>query len=261
MRMLRMVAVLLIVASLITGIMSLGRADRLGKMFGRTLLYYVCTSMLAIITGLILVNVIRPGLKGDVKASTGDVAVSGDLGQVLFEQLETMIPPNPIKALADGNFLSIICFSIAFAVFALIVGGKTADVIREFFKACFDVMMAMTMAIIKLAPLGVFFLMIYVTATQGPEVFRSLAWYMVTVASALLFHAVVVLPLILRYVARRNPLDYARAMSPALLTAFSSASSNATLPRDQLRLRTVVNVRHFELLASSLPPRRWRSNR
>lgn len=230
-RMLRMVAVPLIVTSLVTGVMGLGHAERLGRMFGRTLAYYVGTSMLAIITGLTMVNLILPGLRGNVhRQAVAEEQPAIDLGDVLFAQVETMIPPNPIGALADGNFLSIICFSVAFAIFALIVGGKTAELIRDFFAAAFEVMMAMTMAIIKLAPLGVFFLMMYVTATQGVEVFRSLAWYMLTVSCALAFHALITLPLVLKLVAHRSPLAFAKAMSPALLTAFSSASSNGTLP-------------------------------
>ncbi len=230
-RMLQMVAVPLIVTSLITGVMGLGHADRLGKMFARTLFYYAMTSLLAIVTGLAMVNLIRPGLGGELNLPGGDVVVaSGSLGEVLFQQVETMIPKNPIAALAESNFLSIICFSLAFSIFALIVGGKTADTVREFFAAAFEVMMAMTMAIIQLAPLGVFFLMLYVTSTQGVEVFKSLGWYMLTVVCALAFHAMITLPLIIKFVARRDPLQFVQAMSPALLTAFSSASSNGTLP-------------------------------
>lgn len=90
--------------------------------------------------------------------------------------------------------------------------------------------MAMTMAIIKLAPWGVLFLMLSVTSTQGVEVFKSLGWYMLTVACALAFHAMITLPMIVKFVARRDPMEFAKAMSPALLTAFSSASSNGTLP-------------------------------
>lgn len=230
-RMLRMVAVPLIATSLITGVMGLGHAERLGKMFARTLFYYVVTSMLAIVTGLAMVNIIRPGLGGEMNQQAHEIEIaSGSLGEVLFDQVETMIPANPIGALAEGNFLSIICFSLAFAIFALIVGGKTAEIVRDFFGAAFEVMMAMTMAIIKLAPLGVLFLMLYVTSTQGVEVFRSLGWYMLTVVCALTFHAMITLPLIVKFVARRDPLEFAKAMSPALLTAFSSASSNGTLP-------------------------------
>jgi Na+/H+-dicarboxylate symporter len=231
-RMLRMVAVPLIVTSLITGVMGLGHAERIGKMFGRTLTYYVVTSMLAICTGLLMVNLIRPGLRGveDVGQVPGDPGVSGNLVETLFRQVEAMIPTNPVGALAEGNFLSIICFSLLVAIFALAAGGRTAEIFRDFFGAAFEVMMGMTSAIIKLAPAGVLFLMLYVTATQGVDVFKSLSWYMLTVLCALAAHALITLPLILRFVAGRSPYEYARAMSPALLTAFSSASSNGTLP-------------------------------
>lgn len=230
-RLLRMVAVPLIVTSLVTGVTGLGHAGRLGKMFGRTLAYYMCTSLIAIVIGVTMVNVVRPGLTGDEVEKVEAVQTADkSLGELLFEQLETMIPSNPIAALADANFLSIISFSLAFSVFAVIVGGRTLQIIRDFFDAAFDVMMAMTMAIIRLAPLGVVFLMMYVTATQGPAVFKSLAWYMITVLMALAFHALIVLPAILHFIAKKNPWHFAQAMSPALLTAFSSASSNGTLP-------------------------------
>jgi len=240
-RLLQMVAIPLIVASLVTGVLGLGEAQRLKTMFGRTLLYYVCTSFLAIVTGLCLVNLIRPGLVGQQPAEKPAAAAATEamasvpeqhvgLGEVLFQQLEALIPTNPVQAVAEGSFLSIISFSLAFGIFALIVGGKTLQTLRDLFDSFFQVMMEMTKAIIKLVPLGVFFLMLYVTATQGANIFSSLAWYMLTVLLALLIHACVVLPLILKFVARRNPWEFAQAMSPALLTAFSSASSNGTLP-------------------------------
>jgi proton glutamate symport protein len=231
-RLLRMVAVPLIVTSLITGVLGLGGAERLGKMFLFTLGYYVTTSLLAISTGLLMVNLIRPGLRGfeKVPEAGGEIAVSGNLAEILFAQLEAMIPANPVAALADSSFLSIISFSLLFAIFTLLVGGRPAEVLRQFFEAAFAVMMRMTLAIIKLCPAGVLFLMMYVTATQGWDVFKSLAWYMLAVLCALAFHAMVTLPAIVWFVGRRSPYEFARAMSPALLTAFSSASSNGTLP-------------------------------
>ena len=231
-RLLQMVAVPLIVTSLVTGVTGLGDASRLGKMFSRTLLYYLSTSLIAIVIGVTMVNVFRPGItdREDVPIIEAGQTSDQTLGELLFEQLETMIPSNPIAALADASFLSIISFSLAFSIFAVIVGGRTLEIIREFFDAAFDVMMAMTMAIIRLAPLGVTFMMLYVTATQGPAVFRSLAMYMITVLVSLACHALIVLPAILHFVAKKNPWKFAQAMSPALLTAFSSASSNGSLP-------------------------------
>ena len=231
-RLLKMVAVPLVVTSLASGIMGLGGAAHLGRMFSRTLSYYLVTSVLAILTGLAAVNVFRPGLGGAprrVEAAAG-VARGGGLADVLFQQVESLIPENPLAALVEPNFLSIIAFTLAFAIFALRVGGDVAARVRRAADAGFAVMMAMTHAIIRLAPLGVFFLVAATTATQGAAVFVSLSAYMLTVAVALAFHALVTLPLFLWFLARRSPWRFARAMSPALLTAFSSASSNGTLP-------------------------------
>jgi len=233
-RMLKMVSIPLIITSLLSGVTGLGHAERLGKMFGRTLLYYLATSLLAIITGLLMVNLIRPGITGAepvvAAAAEGALQTGKGLGIVLFEQLENMIPSNPFEAIATGNFLSIIAFSLAFGVCTILVGGTTAKRINELVDAAFQVMMTLTMLIIRIAPLGVFFLMLSATASQGAGVFGTLGWYMLAVACALAVHAVIVLPAILHFVAKRNPLQFAQAMSPALLTAFSSASSNGTLP-------------------------------
>ena len=234
-RMLKMVSIPLIITSLVSGITGLGRAERLGKMFGRTLLYYLSTSLLAIFVGLALVNIIQPGVGNAIDAPEQEAAAAAheegqSLTMVLFNQLQNMIPANPFDALAKGQFLSIISFSLMFGVCTIWVGGKTASKISELFDAAFHVMMRLTMVIIELAPIGVFFLMLSATATQGGGVFKTLGWYMLTVACALLAHAMIVLPAILHFVAKRKPWEYAKAMSPALLTAFSSASSNGTLP-------------------------------
>jgi proton glutamate symport protein len=230
-RLLQMVAVPLIITSLICGITGLGDAASLGGMFLRTILYYVCTSAAAITIGLLAVNIFRPGITDNAAPPVAAAEAGGQsLGALLFDQVERMIPTNPIAAIADSHFLSIISFTLAFSIFAVIVGGKTLRAVRAAAEAGFEVMMAMTMAIIALAPLGVLCLMLFVTATQGPAVFKSLFWYLLTVIAALMTHALIVLPLILKFVARRDPVAYAKALSPALLTAFSSASSNGTLP-------------------------------
>jgi Na+/H+-dicarboxylate symporter len=231
-RLLKMITVPLIVTSLITGVAGLDNTSRFGAMFGRTLAYYAITSMLAITTGLLIVNLVQPGIGANLPGGTEAVLAGGDesLSGILFGMVENMIPTNPINSLASSSFLSIITFSIIFGVFIIKVGGRTAEVLRELFQALFEVMMRLTMAIIRLAPIGVFAFMVYATASQGLAIFGTLAWYMLAVFLALLVHACVTLPLIVKFVAKRCPLEYARALSPALMTAFSTASSNGTLP-------------------------------
>jgi proton glutamate symport protein len=231
-RLLKMITVPLIVTSLITGIAGLGSAGRFGAMFGRTLTYYFATSVLAITTGLLVVNLVRPGIGADLPGGTEAVLAGGDdsLSGILLGLVDNMIPTNPLASLVDSSFLSIITFSIIFGVFMIRTGGESAETLRRFFQSSFDVMMRLTMAIISLAPIGVFCFMVFATSSQGLGIFLTLSWYMLAVALGLAIHAGITLPLLLKLVARRSPLEFFRAMSPALMTAFSTASSNGTLP-------------------------------
>jgi Na+/H+-dicarboxylate symporter len=229
-RLLKMITIPLIVTSLVTGVASLGDTGRLGRMFSKTLLYYLVTSLLAIVTGIAMVNLIRPGI-GAVLPGTQEVVGGADESLLgVFDGLvNNMIPANPVQALAEASFLSIITFSILLGIF-IILAGEKGNPLRDFFASAFNVMMKMTMFIIALAPIGVFAFMLYATASQGLQIFETLFWYMLTVFCALVVHSCVILPLIVRIVARRSPLEFARSMSPALMTAFSTASSNGTLP-------------------------------
>ena len=231
-RLLKMITIPLIVTSLITGVAGLGDTSRLGKMFGKTMLYYFVTSMLAICTGLIMVNILQPGMSVKLPGG-GDSVVAGkeeSLKGVFGGLINNMVPTNPIHALAEGQFLSIITFSILVGIFIIYSGGKTAEYFRNFFQHAFEVMMNMTMFIIKLAPLGVLAFMTFATVSQGFGIFGTLAKYMMAVFFALVIHSCIVLPLLVKFVGKRSPFKFASAMSPALMTAFSTASSNATLP-------------------------------
>lgn len=232
-RLLKMVSVPLIVASLAAGVLGLGGTEGLGRMFSRTLVYYVATSMLAILTGIVLVNLIRPGIGTGLAVPAGQqpaaVAAVGVI-DMLFTQVESLIPANPLAALVEPNFLSIITFTLAFSIVALRCGGDVSRRVRAAAETGLAVMMRMTSAIIRLAPLGVLFLVAAVTATQGVAMVRALGLYMLTVSLGLAIHAAFTLPAIVRLVARRDPRRFVRSMAPALLTAFSTASSNATLP-------------------------------
>jgi len=231
-RLLKMVTVPLIATSLVSAVAGLGGRGRLGGLFGGTLLYYLVTSLLAITTGLLLVNLIAPGVGAELPGASREVV--GGEGQSLpgiFNGLvEKLVPTNPLGALANGEFLSIISFSILFGIFLGRVRGAVTETLIRCVDAAFEVMMALTQWVIRLAPIGVAAFMLSATVSQGAEVFVTLGWYMLTVFLALAVHACIVLPLILKFVARRDPWEYFRALSPALLTAFSTASSNGTLP-------------------------------
>lgn len=240
-RLLSMIVAPLILTSLITGITGTGSLKGLGRMGGRTLAYYLSTSMIAIITGMLVFNVIQPGKNSDfsqlqegAETVTVDI-VSQDqsLGQTMWNQVFNLIPSNPFASLSDpGNksILGVIFFAILFGVFITVVGGETGDLLAKFFSGAFQVMMRMTMFIIRFAPIGVLGFMLYAAAGKGLAVFYALGWYALTVAIGLSIHAFITLPLLLILLARRSPREYFQCMSPALLTAFSTASSNGTLP-------------------------------
>jgi Na+/H+-dicarboxylate symporter len=231
-RLLRMITIPLIVTSLVVGVAGLGSTERIGSMFGKTLLYYFVTSALAIATGILMVNLIRPGIGAELPGG-GEGGITGEeqsLVSVFLGLINSMIPPNPIEAMAKGDFLAIITFSILVGLFIIKVGGESGKTLTSFFQAAFDVMMEMTMWIIRLAPIGVFAFILFATASQGLEVFKTFAWYMLTVFLGLVIHGCIILPLIVYFIGKRSPWKHIKDCSPALMTAFSTASSNGTLP-------------------------------
>lgn len=240
-RLLSMIVAPLILTSLVSGVTSTGNLEGLGRLGGRTLIYYLFTSLIAIVTGMLVFGIIQPGNRADValleqsrEAVTLDVVEGGTaIGQILWNQLFQLIPPNPFSALADPtnrSVLGIIFFAVLLGIFISALGGELADLLTRFFRAGFEVMMKMTLFIIRLAPAGVLGFMVYASAAKGLDVFVALGWYALTVAVGLSIHSFLTLPLILILIAGRSPWEYFKAVSPALLTAFSTASSNGTLP-------------------------------
>ena len=236
---LKMIIVPLIVASIIIGIGNLG-AGALGALGGKTLLYYLTTSTLAIIAGLLLVNLIEPGLTGGgvpakevlgLHEDTGQITekVAGRSGADVVAVFLRMIPTNIVAAAAEGQMLGLIFFSLLFGYFMERVFKGARDTLHTFWQGVQEVMMKITNLIMLFAPVGVFALVGKVVITSGLEVFIPLASFFFTVLGALALHMFVILPLLMRAFGI-SPLQHFRAMLAALLTAFSTSSSSATLP-------------------------------
>ncbi len=237
---LKMLIVPLVVSSIITGVANVGGVHGLGRLSGKTLGYYLSTSLSAILTGLVVVNLMTPGLVdgAPVKdlvgfaAETQEVADkvsgkgSGDVAGVFLR----MVPPNIVAAAANGQMLGLIVFALLFGYFVTRIEESYAEAQYNFWQGLFQVMMRLTDFVMRFAPLGVFALIAKVVAGTGFSAFGPLAWFFVSVLGALGIHFFLTLPLLLRLVAGVNPLRHYRAMAPALLTAFSTASSSATLP-------------------------------
>jgi len=242
-RLLKMVIIPLILSSIISGVANVGSTGNLGRLGLKTISYYLITSLLAIITGLILVNIIKPGIGADlgfVQKLEGMDAAAGSIGQTILR----MIPTNVFSSMANGEMLAIIFFSILFGFYITQIENDSKNFLLKLFNSTFDVMMKITFLIIKFTPLGVLGIVSTLVAKQAGDtdalisIFGRLGLYMLTVLLALLFHSLITLPAFVKFIGKSNPIKHIRAVSPALLTAFSTASSSATLP---LTMESVEN--------------------
>jgi len=225
-RLLKMIIIPLILASMVAGIISIGNVRRLGRIGLRTFLYYAATTILAVLVGLVLVNLIRPGAGVSIKQQVD--STGGETPSVVAI-VEDIVPENLFAAMAQDKVLSIIFFSLLLGVAISSVGekGRGLAAIFESFNA---VMMKITGWIMRLAPFGVFALMAHTVGTLGLGVMRPLAVYMFTVIIGLGFHAIVTLPVLLFVFGRYSPVRFIKDVFSAVATAFSTASSAATLP-------------------------------
>jgi len=237
---LRMLIVPLIVSSIVTGVAGLGTGQDLGRLGLRTGVYYIASSLLAILLGLLAVNLVRPGIVDGVPAgqilgldaATSEVMAdvqgrgAGDIAALFLR----MIPVNIVAAAAEGEMLGLIFFSILFGYFVNRIPSDFGATVTRFAGGVFEVMMRITMWVMRFTPIGVFGLVASEVAETGFDAFRPLLVFFFTVLFSLLGHALVTLPLLLWLVGRVQPWRHYRAMSPAMLTAFSTASSSATLP-------------------------------
>lgn len=226
---LRMVIVPLIVSSIISGVTSIGSAESFGRLSFKTLTYYVATSLFAIITGLVVVNLLRPGVGAELGLEAVPPDLQANAGKI-GDTLLGIIPTNPLEAMMTGDMLSIIFFSLLFGFFITRVQGPYKEHLTNFFQAVFEVMMRLTHFIILFTPIGVFSLMGKIVAQTGFEIFQPLGTYMIAVGLSLVIHATITLPVLISVIGGINPIAHLKAMSAALMTAFSTASSSATLP-------------------------------
>jgi len=226
-KLLKMIVIPLVFFSLLSGVAGMGDIHRLGRIGVRTFALYITTSLLAIVTGLFMVNSFKPGVAVDVP-----IPVEAEVKPVpesAWAVITNMIPDNVIKAAADFELIGVILFTLLFGIFLLMIDEEKKAPLVGVIDAGSAVMMKMTHFVISLAPVGIAALIARMVATTGPEIFISMLWYVITVLSALLTHLFVTLPLLIWIFTRRNPYKYMKAMSPALLTAFSTASSSGTL--------------------------------
>ncbi|VAX22335.1 Proton/glutamate symporter @ Sodium/glutamate symporter [hydrothermal vent metagenome] len=242
-RLLKMMVVPLVVTSVMVGILGMGDIRKLGRPGGYTILYYLTTTILAVVVGLIVVNIIEPGVGVIDQAALEKVAQSGaakagmesaTIGAILNNLLLMLFTDNLVTSAAETNLLPLIVFSIIFAAM-LTTMGERVTAFTQIITQVNEAFMSFILLLMKVAPLGIFCL---VAARFGQaqaegkflETLGQLGYYVLTVLAGLSIHAFITIPALLWIFTRRNPFRFMFQMSQALLTAFSTASSSATLP-------------------------------
>jgi Na+/H+-dicarboxylate symporter len=230
-KLLKMITIPLIFTSILTGITSITDFNQLGRIGFKTISYYMLTSLFAIIIGLGLTNILKPG-NSYAHSETTKVYDYSNLNtpDSTLDIFVRMIPTNPIAAATEGDMLSIIFFTILLGVAITKLPKGHKEPLTSFFESLFQAIMNLTQMIIKLSPIGVFGLIVKTVSTSNLALFYSIGKYMITIAIGLSIHVFIVLPMLFFILTRINPLKHFRAMSSAMATAFSTSSSSSTLP-------------------------------
>lgn len=232
-RLLKMIIVPLIFSSLVCGIVSLGNVQSLGRLGTRTFFYYLSTTVMAVLIGLIAVNFIKPGVGNNFDISIINMPnafTSSISSEVTFVSvLENIVPANVINAIVLENMLGVIFFSLVFGAALLSMEGE-GSVLKDFVTQFNNVFLKITNWIMQLSPIGVFALLASLIGQTGFVIFKPVAFYVATVLIAIFIHLIFTLSGVLVVIARYSPITFFKQIFPAIATAFSTDSSIATLP-------------------------------
>lgn len=236
---LTLVVVPLISSSIITGIARIGNESDFGRIGAKTFTFYLGTSLVAILIGLFFVNILGPGysINSEMiqayetsKVDQIQQYVATQEGNKISNLILQIIPSNVVDAFSQGHMLSLIFFSLLFGYAVSKIESHPLSILLGFWQGVFQTMLKITEIILKFLPLGVFCLVAKVFATTGIASLRSIGMFTIAVILGLSVFVFLALPLLLKIIGKVRPYRHFKAMSPALITAFSTSSSSATLP-------------------------------
>lgn len=234
---LTLIIVPLVSSSIITGVARIGGDGQFGRIGLKTFGFYFLTKIIAIIIGIVIINLFQPGVANQGKVShlvkieeVPDFNQSYSTQDAFVSMLNDLIPPNVLDAFAKGNMLGLIFFSIIFGYAITHIAEKAAQTHLHFWTGVFEATINITHYIMKVLPIGVFCLVAKVFAETGLSSLKSVGVFFFTVLLGLAIFVLIALPLLLKFVSKVNPWNQFRAMAPALITAFSTSSSSAALP-------------------------------
>ena len=252
-RLIRLVVVPLVFSSLVVGTATVGDPKRLGRIGGKTMAYYLCTTAIAISIGLILANVVQPGGGIDAESEARLLASFGNQAEGSAERLRErpsaidtllgIVPTNPIQALASGDMLQIIFFAILFGVALTLIPKKShQESVLIFFDGISETMIQIVHIVMRLAPIGVLALMAAAVGQFGLDVLRVLALYTLCVVVGLMLHVSLIYATAVRWLGKVSMRRFFAGIRPAQLVAFSTSSSSAALPVTMDRTVTKLGV-------------------
>ncbi len=257
-RLLFMLVIPLLFSALVLGVCELD-VKRLGRIGLRTLAYTTVVSLFSVVIGLVLVNVFQPGagLPAEVRdqAAKGGIPAKMQGDTSAIGMIVNMVPSNPIKAAAEGDMLALIVFALIFGIALAHVESPGGMRLREMIQGLFDVSMKIIEGVLKLAPLGVGALLFSMVARMGGALFAQLGAYVAVVIFGLALHMFGVYSIGLKFLSKKSPIQFFREVRLAMVTAFSTASSSATLPTSlrvaEESLKLPPHIARFVLTAGS----------
>lgn len=235
---LKLVVVPLVSSSIIIGVAKIGKEGSFGRLGVKTFAFYLSTTLLAILTGLFFVNLIHPG-SPEVLSASGQGAsqlsalqqkLSSQTDQTILNVVLQIVPSNVLHAFSQGQMLGLIFFCLLFGYAISKIAPQNAAILHGFFEGIFQAMLRITHIIMRFLPYGVFCLIAKVFMTSGFSSIKSLALFSLAILLGLFTFMFIALPLLLKFIGKVKPTRHFRAMAPALITAFSTSSSSATLP-------------------------------
>jgi Na+/H+-dicarboxylate symporter len=225
---LKMLVVPLVFISLVCGVAALGDIKKLGRLGGKALLFYIGTTALAITLAVSLAIIVAPGQGFDLTEATVQEFTPKESPSVA-QTIINLVPDNPVEAMAEGQMLPLIVFSLLFGI-AIVMAGESGKRVEQQFNDYNTVIMQLVIILMKLAPTGVFCLIAKTFALQGIEVIKPLLSYFMVVTAALFIHALITYPVLLKTFSGLNIWTFLKKMRQVQVFAFSTASSNATIP-------------------------------
>ncbi|MDN7227612.1 dicarboxylate/amino acid:cation symporter [Planococcus liqunii] len=225
--MINMLVVPLVLFSIILGTAGLGDPAKLGRIGFKTVTYFLVTTTIAIIIGLGLAALIQPGLAGDF--DLGSASFESEEAPSVADTLLNIIPDNPLAAMTEGNMLQIIVFAVFIGLALTALGDKTKGIFNLVEQGN-EIMMYLVGLVMKFAPYGTFGLIATAVGSQGFSAMKAMGSYMVVILAALFIHSVFTYGGTVAVLAKKNPIWFFKKFAPAMSVAFSTSSSNATLP-------------------------------